>query len=90
LEGRRRLLVRYLYQIQTNVSSQFEMLVKKLWEAPIKQFYSECQSSRDLPPSQSARSTAAPISVGLRTAGRQSIREGIRCSTRTISWADLD
>jgi hypothetical protein len=45
-----------------------------LREPRTKQFYSECQSSSDLPSSQAARSIGAPISTGPRLANRQSIR----------------
>jgi hypothetical protein len=37
----------------------------KVWEPPTKQFYSDCQFSGDQPSSQSARSTAVPISIGV-------------------------
>jgi hypothetical protein len=47
-----------------------------LWEPSTKQFYSKCQSSRDLPSSQSARSTAAPSCIGSCPASRQSVTDG--------------
>jgi hypothetical protein len=61
-----------------------------LCEPPTKQFYSECQSSNDLPSSQSARSIVAPISVGPRPANRQCVREGdIRCARHSLTLPSI-
>jgi hypothetical protein len=51
-------------------------LIVGVWEPPTKQIYSKCQSSSDLPSSQSARSIITPISTGPRVANWQYIRDG--------------